>query len=69
MQYGIRYTILGSEVVSPISSREMAVTVAKSWRTQIHPDATPVTRMSESEPWMVIKDSSITFNHLPTKEG
>jgi hypothetical protein len=67
MQYGVKYSISGSEVVSPISTREMAIAIASSWAKTLYPDARPVYKLSND--WHELKDSEISVNDLPTKEG
>lgn len=69
MEYGVKYTLGGREVVSPVSNEHLAKSIASSWGRNLYPDATPVCRVSHTHEWLVLKDSSTLGDDLEYKEG
>ena len=69
MEYGVKYTQGGREVVSSVSNEHLAKSIASSWQRNIYPDATPVCRASPELGWMPLKDSSTLGDGLEYKEG
>lgn len=67
MNYGVQYSVGTTTLVSQVSTEVLAHTIAKSWSRNVHPDATPVFRNSENEPWMELKSSGSL--NLEIKEG
>lgn len=56
MQYGIQFEILGNIRVSNTSTKDLAITIAKSWRRKIHPEAIAVQRKTEADEWEIIDE-------------